>query len=349
MHKQNMLLFGDNLLHLQKLAHNSNVCGQVDLIYIDPPFATGLDFFVAADGRATTISSSGGAGSAVAYGDKFSLDEYLTFMRPRLELLHKLLSTRGSLYLHIDSGRVHYVKILLDEIFGIENFRADITRIKCNPKNFKRANYGNIKDHILFYSKSTTPIWNDVQENVNDDDLARRFGKVDNSGRAYTTVPLHAPGETKNGATGSEFMGQLPPIGRHWRYTPDKLLELYQQGLIETSSTGNMRLKVFQEDKTTKKIQDVWSFKDPQTPLYPTQKNDLMLAQIILNSSHPDSLVLDCFCGSGGTLLAAQNLGRCWIGIDQSPAAIKVIKRRLAADMFTQYTYKELKEEPLHV
>ncbi len=266
---KNKLYVGDNLEVLKTLPLNS-----IDLVYIDPPFASGTDFYIS-DDRSNTISHS--LDATLAYSDKFTLSAYSEYMKPRLQLIHGVLSAKGSLYLHIDSGRVHYLKVMLDEIFGIENFRADITRIKCNPKNFKRKNYGNIKDHVLFYSKSADYIWNDVQEDVYEAELEQRFKKQDEEGRFYTTVPLHAPGETKNGATGGPFLGQNPPKGRHWRYHPDKLLEYYNQGLIETSKTGNMCLKVFKEAGESKKVQDVWSFKDPQNPQYPTQKNSDLL------------------------------------------------------------------------
>jgi len=113
----------------------------------------------------------------------------------------------------------------MDEIFGIENFRNDITRIKCNPKNFARKGYGNIKDLILFYSKSDNLIWNEPKMPYTADDKVKLFPKKDKSGRHYTTIPLHAPGETQNGNTSKAFKGILPPEGRHWR-TDVETLEL---------------------------------------------------------------------------------------------------------------------------
>lgn len=331
----NQLYFGDNLEVLKKIPEK-----RIDLIYMDPPFATGLDFYIS-ECRSNSISYASHA--KLAYSDKFSLKSYLDYMRPRLQLLYNLLSPRGSLYLHIDSSRVHYIKVMLDEIFDIKNFRADITRIKCNPKNFKRKNYGNIKDHILFYSKSENYIWNNLEANVKEEDLLKRYNKKDSQGRFYTTVPLHAPGETKNGDTGGAFLGQLPPEGRHWRYSPQKLNDLYNQGLIEVSKTGNMRLKLFREDNLTKKIQDIWDFKDPQKPSYPTEKNEKLLEQILLNSSREDSIVLDPFCGSGVTLMVAEKFSRRWIGIDQSEESIQLIQKKLKGKSPYQF-YPSLEE-----
>ena len=158
-------------------------------------------------------------------------------MRERLILARELLSERGSIYLHIDYKIGHYVKIIMDEIFGTKNFRNDITRIKCNPKNFSRKAYGNIKDLILFYSKASNPIWNEPFIPFSDEDKTRLYKKIDEQGKFYTTVPLHAPGETKDGVTGGTFRGMLPPKGRHWRTSPAELEKLDEQGLIEWSKT----------------------------------------------------------------------------------------------------------------
>ena len=144
----------------------------------------------------------------------------------------------------------------MDEVFGIENFRNDITRIKCNPKNFDRKAYGNIKDMVLFYSKNKTPIWNDPRELFTEDDISKLFKKIDKNGRSYTTIPLHAPGETTNGTTCQEFKGLKPPKGRHWRCDPRELEELDSKGLIEWSSNGNPRKIIYADEQLGKKMQD---------------------------------------------------------------------------------------------
>ena len=217
----------------------------------------------------------------------------------------------------------------MDEIFGIDNFRNDITRIKCNPKNFDRCAYGNIKDLILFYSKTKNVIWNNPTTKYTDTDIERLFPKTDKNGRRYTTIPLHAPGETKSGATSQEFKGIKPPNGRHWRCSPEELEELDKNGLIEWSKNGVPRKIIYADEKDGKKMQDIWEYKDPQYPSYPTEKNLDLLKNIILASSNENSYVLDFFCGSGTTLLAANQLSRNWIGIDASSAAIKTTQEKL--------------------
>jgi len=341
---ENILIQADNLIALKWLTEHKKLFGKIDLIYIDPPFSTNNVFTIDED-RANTISSS--KNGVIAYSDKMKGPEYLEFLRERLILLRELLSEQGSIYVHIDYKIGHYVKIIMDEIFGYKNFRNDITRIKCNPKNFPRKGYGNIKDMILFYTKTDKFIWNEPKSPYSEEEILRLFPKVDENGRRYTTIPLHAPGETINGETSMPFKGILPPKGRHWR-TDVKTLEKWDEmGLIEWSSNGVPRKKIYADEKEGKRVQDVWEFKDPQYPIYPTEKNYDMLELIVKTSSNERSYVLDCFCGSGTTLLAAHNNLRKWIGIDNSEHAIKVVIERfskLENNLFSGNTYEYYKE-----
>lgn len=317
----NRLIHGDNLGIMKSLL-DSGLCGKIDLIYIDPPFGTGQEFI--------------GFDETKNYSDKIMDADFLEFLRQRLVFLHQLLSEHGSIYVHIDQKVGHYVKIILDEIFGEENFRNDITRIKCNPKNFERKAYGNIKDVIFFYSKSkpngNDPMrWNDYRLPLTEEDIAKQFPKIDKTGQRYATTPLHAKGETINGPTGKEWKGLKPPRGRHWRYAPSELTRLDDARLIEWSSNGNPRKIIYAEENRGRKIQDIWDLKDPgfEGSLYPTQKNDILLELLIQNSTEKNSLVLDCFAGSGTTLIAAQKLGRQWIGIDANKNATDLIEERM--------------------
>ena len=319
-----LLFKGDNFEVLASLlkTHKS----KIDLVYIDPPFNTSNEFLIT-NSRANTISQC--KTGLLAYSDKMDKETFLEFIRIRLILLRELLSDCGSIYLHIDYKIGHYIKIIMDEIFGEHNFKNDISRIKSNPKNFYRKAYGNEKDLILFYSKDYKKnIWNDITTPLSENEILERFKKIDSNGRRYTTIPLHAPGETQNGVTGQPWRNIPVPIGRHWRTEPSEFDKLDAEGKIEWSSTGNPRIKQYADEHKGKKIQDIWCFKDPQNPLYPTEKNSDMLQQIILQSSNKDSFVLDCFAGSGSTLQSAYNLGRKWIGVDISQLAIDVIKKR---------------------
>jgi adenine-specific DNA-methyltransferase len=341
---KNKLIYGNNLPILKNLLVDFKLAGKVDLVYIDPPFATNNNFKIS-NTRANSISSS--IDDEVAYSDTLLGSEFLEFLRERLILLRELMSDEGSIYLHIDYKIGHYVKIIMDEIFGIKNFRNDIARIKCNPKNFSRKAYGNVKDLILFYSKTENHIWNEPIISFTEGDIDRLFAKVDSSGRRYTTIPLHAPGETLNGNTGKEWRGVKPPKGRHWRSEPKILEEWDRKNLIEWSSSGIPRKKIFADEREGKKMQDIWEFKDPQYPDYPTEKNGDLLKSIISASSNKGSLVLDCFCGSGTTLVAAEELGRNWIGIDQSEHAIKAARKKLGKipnSLFSKVEFEFLQE-----
>ena len=337
----NKLIQGDNIPALRALLDDYR--GRINLIYIDPPFATRSKFRIGVN-RANTVSGS--PDDRLAYADTLVGAEFMEFLRERLVLLRELLSKRGSIYLHIDYKIGHYVKILMDEIFGVKNFRNDITRIKSNPKNFQRKGYGNIKDMILFYSKSNNITWNDPRIPFSQEDTERLFKKTDGDGRKYTTIPMHAPGETVNGSTGQEWRGMKPPKGRHWRSAPEVLEDLDKRGLVEWSASGVPRKKIYADESAGKRAQDIWEFKDPQYPKYPTQKNRELLDFIISASSNEGDLVLDCFCGSGTTLLSAQSLNRRWIGVDSSEPAIEATRKRLAEapnSLFSNTEYEFLK------
>jgi adenine-specific DNA-methyltransferase len=342
----NLLIQADNIKGLNYLLENG-LKGKIDLVYIDPPYATGGNFTIT-NGRATTISNS--KNGNIAYTDTLKGNDFIEFLRERLILIHKLLSENGSIYLHIDYKIGHYVKVLMDEIFGLENFRNDIARIKCNPKNFDRIGYGNIKDLILFYSKTANPIWNEPRKKYSEKDLETLFPKKDKNGRSYTTVPIHAPGETENGKSSQPFKGIVPPTGRHWRTDVETLEQWDQEGLIEWSSTGNPRKIIYADEREGMRVQDIWEYKDPPYPQYPTEKNADMLDLIIKTSSNKNSIVMDCFCGSGTTPKAAQTNDRQWIAIDKSELAIQVTKNKIdeiKGDLFSpkqDYTFLNLED-----
>jgi len=323
-----MLIKGDNLGVMKYLIEERGLKNSIDLVYIDPPFSTKNIFTIDSD-RANTISRSNKG--TIAYNDNLSDEEYIEFLRSRLILIRELMSDRASIYLHIDYKVGHYIKIIMDEVFGRENYLSTLTRIKCNPKNFSRKTYGNVKDMILFYSKNKNKhIWNEPRRPFTEEDINRLFRKIDKDGRRYTTIPLHAPGETQNGPTGQPWRGILPPKGRHWRSSPEVLEELDKMGLVEWSKNNVPRKKIYPSDSKGMLVQDVIEYKDPQYPLYPTEKNLDLLKLIVSASSDENSIILDCFCGSGTTLKAAQDLGRKWIGIDESEEAIKVCFKKLS-------------------
>lgn len=252
---ENIFINGDNFIGMSNLLAEFE--GSIDLVYIDPPFNTNGKFYFSEDEMATISVSKN---NDIAYDDDMDFSHYMEFIRSRLVLIHKLLSDKGTLYFHIDCKVGHYIKIICDEIFGQENFINDIARVKSNPKNFNRKAFGNERDMVLLYSKKPkNNIFNNITVPLEESDIERLFPKTDSAGRRYTTVPCHAPGETKNGPTGGEWKGQLPPKGRHWRCHPDELTKMDNSGLIEWSKNNNPRIKKFSDEHKGKKIQDVWT------------------------------------------------------------------------------------------
>ncbi len=315
------LFFGDNFLALSHLLNNENVKGKVKLIYIDPPYATN-SVFIAKNQKD-------------AYTDLLTGADYIEFMRERFILLKELLAEDGSIYVHLDGNAVFEIKLILDEVFGAKNFRNFISRKKCNSKNYTRKTYGNISDYILFYTKSDNYTWNRPFQEWDEDKILKEYPCIEKeTGRRFKKVPIHAPG-VRNGETGKIWRGMLPPKGKHWQYTPEKLEELDKKGEMYWSPTGNPRRKVYFDLSEGIPVQDIWlDYLDAynqniKVTGYPTEKNLSLLHRIIETSSNKGDLVLDCFCGSGTTLLASDMLSREWIGIDNSTLAIDTVIQRL--------------------
>jgi adenine-specific DNA-methyltransferase len=318
--ESNRLYFGDNLPILAALANDPAIRGQVRLVYIDPPYATRSVF----QSRNQTD----------AYTDLLAGAHYLEFLRERLIFLRELLADDGSIYLHLDDNMAFHAKVIMDEIFGPGNFRNWITRKKCNPKNYTRKTYGNVADYILFYSKTEDFVWHRPVESWTEEKANKEYQYIEpETGRRYKKVPVHAPG-IRNGETGQLWRGMKPPPGKHWQYPPRILDEMDARGEIYWSPTGNPRRKIFLDESNGVAVQDIWlDYRDAHNQNiavsgYPTEKNSALLTRIIEASSNEGDLVLDCFSGSGTTLHVASQLGRRWIGVDNSREAIAATLRR---------------------
>jgi len=312
----NSFVLCDNLVGLSALANSTH---KVRLIYLDPPYNTGMGFH--------------SRGLQHAYNDDRSTAGYVEFMRRRLILMRECLAEDGSIYVHIGHQMLGHLKVLMDEIFGARNFRNIIARRKCSSKNFTSNSFANIHDYLLFYTKSAEYVWNQPGQKPSEEWLNKEYPKVDARGR-YKLVPVHAPG-TRNGETGMPWRGKNPPPGKHWQYAPSKLDALDADGQIHWSKTGNPRRKVYLTDDKLVPYTDQWDcFRDAHHQSigitgYPTEKNIDMLRMIVGASSNPGDLVLDPFCGSGTTLAAADDLGRKFIGFDESFTAVDATLKRL--------------------
>lgn len=332
----NAFVLDDNYFALKELMQ---VQRKATLIYLDPPYATGLDF------HSRDLEH--------AYNDSMGQAAYIEFMRRRLILMRECMTDDGSIYVHIGHQMVAHLKILMDEIFGADNFRNLITRRKCSSKNFTSKQYANLNDFVLFYTKSRNYKWNQPGVDAEDDWVLKEYPRVDELGRRYKLVPIHAPG-TRNGETGMPWRDMMPPPGKHWQYAPSKLEELDKAGDIYWSKNGNPRRKVYWTAEKKRSLTDYWDqYRDAhhqsiQISGYPTEKNLDMLKMIVGASSEAGDLVIDPFCGSGTTLQAARDLDRRFIGIDASFTAAKATLRRMrhGLEAMGDYVNKKRVEEP---
>lgn len=336
---KNRLYYGDNLPILANLLRNSEVKGNVRLVYIDPPFST----------RSVFQSRS----QMDAYQDLLAGSQYIEFLRERLILLRELLANDGSIYVHLDDNMAFHVKVIMDEIFGKNNFRNWITRKKCNPKNYTRKAYGNISDYLLFYTKTSDYVWNRPLESWTSDRAEKEYTYIEkNTGRRYKKVPIHAPG-IRHGETGQPWRGMEPPPGKHWQFTPKALDEMDAKGEIYWSSNGNPRRKIYLDQSEGVQFQDIWlEFRDAHNQMvkisgYPTEKNPNLLELIVKTSSNPGDLILDCFSGSGTTLAVASELKRAWIGVDNSHEAITTTLRRFSKGLQRMGDFVKVTEKPV--
>ena len=341
----------DNLVALTSLlhgdGHHAPLEGKVDLIYIDPPFAVQSDFKInveiengLSDEKLPTLIEE------IAYKDtwKDGLDSYLSMMRDRLELLKRLLAPTGSIYVHCDWHASHYLKVLMDELFGYENFRTAISWQRTSAHANIVNSYGNIQDTILYYAKTENFIWNTQFAAYSDDHIANSYRNTDTvNGKRYALRDLTASMSRASKGQLYEWNGVKPPSSRCWAYAREQMEGFEKQGRIIYSSNGYPRLKVYLDDMKGVPLQDMWTDVRPvqsqsiERTSYPTQKPISLMQRIIAASSDEGDLVLDCFSGSGTTAVAAETMKdaegkaapRRWIAIDNGKFAIHLTRKRL--------------------
>ncbi len=327
----NAFILDDNFFVLNQLISQNR---KATLFYLDPPYRTGFDF------HSRSLEH--------AYNDDMGQAAYIEFMRRRLILMRECMTDDGSIYVHIGHQMLAHIKVIMDEVFGPEQFRNLITRRKCSSKNFTSKQFANINDFILFYSKRRSYKWNQPQIEAEEAWVLKEYPKLDTLGRRYKLVPIHAPG-TRNGETGQPWRDMIPPPGKHWQYVPQKLEEFDRQGDIHWSKNGNPRRKVYWSADKKRKLTDYWEqYRDAhhqsvQITGYPTEKNLDMLKTIVAASSDVGDLVIDPFCGSGTTLQAARDLDRRFIGVDTSFTAAKATLQRMRHGVNAMGDYVKLK------
>jgi DNA modification methylase len=260
-----------------------------------------------------------------------SLLAYLVSMTRRIVEIHRVLKNTGSFYLHCDPASSHYLKVVLDSIFG-GNFRNEIIWKRSLPHNDPKR-YGSIHDTLLFYTKSDSFTFNQQHEGLSESYIASHYKQTEADGRHYQLTSLAASGAGPARQFGKKMMD--PPVGNHWRYSQDNIDRLMLEGRIVFTSTGRPRYKRYQDEMKGAALQSIWTDVAPinsqaQERLgYPTQKPEALLERIIKSSSNEGDLLLDAYCGCGTTVAVAQHLKRKWIGMDITFQSISLILKRL--------------------
>jgi adenine-specific DNA-methyltransferase len=342
---RNKLFWGDNLQVMSHLLKQFR--GKVDLIYIDPPFDSNADYKKQIRRKGLAATSDQSTFEEKQYGDIWNNDEYLQFLYERFVLLRELLSPNGSIYVHCDASRGHYIKCLLDEVFGPSSFRNEIVWKRTSARADSKT-YNHVHDTVFFYTRGETFTWNRQFTEHSDQYLSSKYAAVDASGRRYTLDNMTSPNPRPNMTY--VWKGFSPP-DNGWRYSEQKMAELDAQGRIWYPNDQGKRPRLirFLDASEGRPLDSVWTDIHPVNSQasdrldYPTQKPVGLLERIIAASSKPGDLVFDCFMGSGTTQTVAMKLGRRFIGADINLGAIQTTVRRLikVADELRQKSFED--------
>jgi len=369
----NLLYYGDNLDVLRRHVKDETI----DLVYLDPPFNSNASYNVlfaeqngaqaaaqikafedtwrwdeAAAKAYQEVVEAGGNVSQTLQAFRMVLGDsnmlaYLAMMAPRLVELRRVMKPTASIYLHCDPTASHYLKLLMDAVFGPDRFANDIIWQRTTPKGLAFTRFASSHDVILRYAKSTKWKWH-PQYVSHDPNYIRKFYRFiePGTGRRYRLDNLANPNKNRPNLT-YEFLG----VTRVWRWTRDRMQAAYDQGLvIQHKPNGVPALKRYLDEQEGTPTTDTWTDIRPVQSQaaerlgYPTQKPEALLERVIAASSDEGDLVLDPFCGCGTTIAAAQRLNRRWVGIDITHLAITLIKHRLRDTFGDQVAYKVIGE-----
>jgi DNA modification methylase len=361
---KNQLYYGDNLEVLRQHIKDESV----DLIYLDPPFNSRQDYNVLFAEKDGTRSSS----QIMAFEDTWEWNQdaerayeeivelggrvsdamrafrtflshsdmmaYLAMMAPRLIELKRVLKVTGSIYLHCDPTASHYLKMLMDAVFGPQNFRNEITWKRSDAHSDAKQgakHYGRIHDILLFYSNGPSPQFRSLYNPLPETTAAKWYRNIEEAtGRRYNKADVTGPGGAAKGNAHYEWKG----VTRYWRYSRESMERLEAQGKLVYSKTGMVYEKRYLDESKGVAVQDWWDDismlrgirRDGERLGYPTQKPEVLLERVIETSSNEGDTVLDPFCGCGTAISVAQRLKRRWIGIDITHLAVGLIKKRLS-------------------
>jgi site-specific DNA-methyltransferase (adenine-specific) len=353
------LYYGDNL----KVLRESIPDESVDLIYLDPPFNSKATYNVLFKGSGgdraetqitafedtwtwsiqseqTLVELQRSRGELAQLLDLLihtlgqnSLSAYLVMMAIRLVELHRVLRKTGSLYLHCDTVASHYLKMMLDIIFGAKSFRNEIIWQRTNAHSDSKT-WSRVSDSIFFYTKSQEFCWNPIYVPHDSQYIADKYRHVDVQGRRYRLGDMTSPSPRPRMMY--EWKGHPHPING-WRFSQETMAKLDAQGRIwyPKNSQGRPQLKRYLDEMPGNLMGNIWTDISPINSQaserlgYPTQKPLALLERILSASSNPGDVVLDPFCGCGTAVHAAERLGRQWIGIDMTHLAISLVEKRL--------------------
>ena len=329
---RNRLIWGDKKYVLPSLA--AEFAGQVNLIYVDPPFATGQDFSLPVAVDDLTFVKEPSMIEVKAYRDTWGqgFDSYLRWFYEMVIYFHELLAPTGTLFVHVDPGVAHLIKLLLDEVFGSSLFQNEIIWKRTTGKSLQSRRLPSNHDTLLVYQRSDQAAWYPQTEQHDARYLAEKYPYIEEStGRRYGLWDLTNPNRNRPNLT-YEFLG----VKKVWRWTRERMKQAFDDGLVIQPSPGAVpRLKRYLEESASKALGDVWIDIPPvnsqasERVSYPTQKPEALLGRIVNLTTQEGDLVLDCVCGSGTTAVVAEKLQRRWVAADLGRFAIHTTRKRM--------------------
>ena len=349
----NRLIYGDNLLAMQALLAGDaqtglpSLRGKVDLIYIDPPFDSKADYRTKISLPGTDIQQKPTVIEQFAYADTWEEGtvSYLRMIYPRLALMREFMSYQSSIYVHIDWHIGAYVKAILDDIFGKENFKNEIIWQKIRTTKAQSYSFGNVHDTIYCYSKTEKTTFRNIYVPYSDEYVKSHY-KPDKNGRMYTDVSLVQKGQGEPRSFDGKVLA--PPSGMHWIWSQDNIDKAIKEGRIMFNSKGTPRKIQYLDEMEGDIVSDFWSDIYPvnsqakEDVNYATQKPEALLERIIKASSNEGDLVCDFFGGSGTTAAVAERLGRRWITCDIGKPASLVMRKRFIDQEVKPFLYQSI-------
>jgi DNA modification methylase len=337
----NKLIWGDNKLILSSLKNGPlreeiEKQGGIKLMAIDPPFDVGADFSMDIEIGGDTFTKKPNILEEIAYRDTWGkgADSFIAMIYERLILMRDLLAEDGSIYVHCDWRVSGYLRLVMEEVFGQNNFKNMITWKRSDAHSHTAKRYDIVSDYIMFYSKTDTPIWNAPYQELSEKTKDGWYHHVEeDTGRRYNLADLTNPGYRPNLIY--EFLGVQAP-SKGWKYSDERMSQLHKMGRIVKSGNTLKQKRYLDESKGILRP-DIWTdisqlrgfSKSDESQSYPTQKPEELLETIIKASSNEGDLVADIFSGSGTALAVAEKLNRKWIGCDLGKFAIHTTRKRL--------------------